>query len=267
MHEALAAYNPAAAIQAARDFFWNELCDWYLELIKPRMKAPAAAKVARQVLAAVLDQVLRLLHPFVPFLTETLWQKLGELAPVRGVDAEFARSELLVQARWPAAPSAWRDAAAEQQVAAMQQWCVAIRETRARYGTPPKERLSARIQASGASAATLGAVQGLLAAMAGLASVEIGAGVQRTPDSATVVVGDGKAFLLGVVDLQKEKAKLQQQADKLQGQIRGIQQKLGNEGFVAKAPPEVVAQQRQNLERLRQQLAGVQQSLQELGLG
>jgi valyl-tRNA synthetase len=268
VHGHLAGYNPSAAIGAARDFFWNELCDWYLEMIKPRCRdgaLPEARATAEQVLAAVLDQTLRLLHPFVPFLTETLWSKLRELAPVRGVQAPFADNELLVQAAWPTGDAAWRASDVEQQIAAMQQWCVAIRETRARYQVPPKDRLVARFQASGADAAVLQAAAPLLAHMSGLGDVQIAADAQRTKDSATVVLGAAKAFLLGVVDLAKEQAKLQKEADKLRGQIGGIEKKLGNEGFVAKAPPAVIEKERQSLAALQAQLAGIEQSLRELG--
>jgi valyl-tRNA synthetase len=268
VHGALSAYNPSAAIGAARDFFWNELCDWYLEMCKPRFKDgadPAAAATGKQVLATVLDQSLRLLHPFVPFLTETLWLRLAELAPVRGIGSPLPTSVQLVHAAWPTPADDWAAPEVEAQVATMQQWCVAIRETRARYQVPPRERLTARFQADGEAAAVLHATGTLLGHMAGLGDVTIGRDQQRTPDSATVVHGAGKLFLLGVVDLQKEKGKLEQQRDKLQGQIAGIERKLGNEGFVAKAPPAVIDKERANLAALQQQLAGVEQSLRELG--
>jgi valyl-tRNA synthetase len=142
---------------------------------------------------------------------------------------------------------------------------VLIREVRARYQVPPRDRLVARFAASGDDAAKLRSTSPLLAHMAGLAEIAIDAEARRTPDSATVVLGACKAFLLGVVDLDKERQKLQKQAEQLQGQIQGLQKKLGNEGFLAKAPPEVVAQQRQSLAALEQQLAGVGQSLRELG--
>ncbi|MBX3465100.1 MAG: valine--tRNA ligase, partial [Planctomycetes bacterium] len=264
----LGAYNPSAAIGAARDFFWNELCDWYLELVKPRFKdgtGPGPRRVAQQVLAAVLDQTLRLLHPFVPFLTETLWARLNELAPRRGMATGFAPSELLVHAEWPVTNAAWRAPGVEREIAAMQQWCVAIREARARYQVPPKQRLAARLQADGDDAQLLRAVAPLLAHMAGLAEVEIDAAVQRTPDSATVVLGAAKCHLLGVVDLAKEQARLRQEAERLRAQIAGIERKLGNEGFTAKAPPAVIDKERANLAALRAQLAGVEQSLRELG--
>jgi valyl-tRNA synthetase len=101
--------------------------------------------------------------------------------------------------------------------------------------------------------------------MAGLSEVEIDANVQRTVDSATVVLGAGKAFLLGVVDLEKEREKLAREGDKLRAQIANIEKKLGNEGFVAKAPPAVIERERNNLTSLQAQLAGVEQSLRELG--
>jgi valyl-tRNA synthetase len=264
----LSAYNPSAAIATARDFFWNELCDWYLEMVKPRFKEggdAASRATAQQVLAAVMDQTLRLLHPFVPFLTETLWARLGELAPVRGMATPFEPSEQLVHARWPVTNAAWLAPGVEQEVAAMQQWCVALRETRARYQVPPKDRLAARMQVDGEPARMLQATAPLLAHMAGLSEVEIDANVQRTVDSATVVLGAGKAFLLGVVDLEKEREKLAREGDKLRAQIANIEKKLGNEGFVAKAPPAVIERERNNLTSLQAQLAGVEQSLRELG--
>ncbi len=268
VHGQLADYNPSAAIAAARDFFWNELCDWYLEMVKPRFKDgadPAAAAAGKQVLAAVLDQTLRLLHPFVPFLTERLWTQLRQLAPVRGIGAALADSELLVRAAWPVADPDWRDPAVEAQVATMQQWCVAIRETRARYQVPPRDRLPVRFQAEGDSALVLRATAPLLAQMAGLAEVTIGADQQRTADAATVVQPTAKAFLLGVVDPQKEAQRLQKERDKLAGQIAGIERKLGNEGFVQKAPPAVLEKEKSQLAALQAQLAGVEQSLRELG--
>jgi valyl-tRNA synthetase len=264
----LLAYNPSAALGAARDFFWNELCDWYLELIKPRCKdgADAGARAsAEQVLAAVLDQTLRLLHPFVPFLTETLWEKLCELAPVRGIDHALPTSEQLVHARWPSVPAAWRDEAIEHDVAVLQQWSVAIREARARYQVPPRERVAVRFAATGADAAVLERVRPLLANACGLADVTVAADAQRTPDSATVVRGGSKAFLLGVVNLEQERGKLQKEADKLRGQIASIEKKLSNEGFVAKAPPQVIEKERAALRALQAQLTGVEQSLRELG--
>ncbi|GAB4151225.1 MAG: valine--tRNA ligase [Planctomycetota bacterium] len=263
--QALRAYNPSAAISALREFFWNDLCDWYLELVKPRFKDEDRAPAARQVLAAVLDQTLRLLHPFVPFLTETLWEKLGELAPTRGVDIELSPSELLLHAAWPRDLERWRDAAVESEIARIQDLVTAVREARARYSVPPREQVPLRVQADGAIAASLMAGRDLLANMAGCSDVRIGPNQQRTEDSATIVVEGARAFLVGVVDLEKERARLEEKRKKIEEQIRSVEAKLGNENFVKKAPGEIVQQQRQRLDELKQQSEQVEASLRDLG--
>jgi valyl-tRNA synthetase len=100
--------------------------------------------------------------------------------------------------------------------------------------------------------------------MAGLEQTDIGSDMQRTKDSATVVVGTAKVFLLGVVDLEKEKAKLLKESGKLEGQIGGVERKLSNEGFLAKAPPAVVEKERGQLAAMKAQLEAIKQSLSEL---
>ena len=100
--------------------------------------------------------------------------------------------------------------------------------------------------------------------MAGLSETSIGADQQRTKDSATIVVGNAKVFLVGVVDLEKEKKKLEKEAGKLDGQIGGIERKLGNEGFLAKAPPAVIEKEREQLVAMKARLEAIKQSLSEL---
>ncbi|MEZ5963606.1 MAG: valine--tRNA ligase [Planctomycetota bacterium] len=265
VQDGLAAYNPSVAVGAARDFFWNELCDWYLEMVKPRMRDPARAAVAKQVLAATLDQVLRLLHPFVPFITEALWQRLGELVPVRGIDRPFAEAELLVHAPWPKVRREWHAAEVEAQVSLAQQVVAALREVRARYATPPSQRVPVRLRAGETTRAALAPCLDLVAHMAGAASVEyVDADAARPKDAATTHVGDVEAWVVGVVDVDKERAKLGKELDKLRGQIKGLESKLGNDGFVAKAPAEVVARERTNLDRARAQLTAIETSLRAL---
>ncbi|MBK8975422.1 MAG: valine--tRNA ligase [Planctomycetes bacterium] len=259
----LAAYNPSAAIGAAREFFWNELCDWYLELIKPRMRDAERAPLARQVLATCLDQVLRLLHPFVPFVTEILWRSLGELAPRRGIVAELGSTAgPLVRASFPAADAArWRNEGLEVRVALAQEVVASLREVRARYQVAPSRRVPLRIRAQGASAEALAGLEELIAHMAGGESVLVGADATATKDSATAVVRDVECHVLGVVDPDKERAKLETERDALQKRIAGVNAKLGNAGFVAKAPQQVVEQERARLAELEQQLATLQARL------
>ena len=139
-------YNPSAAINTCRSFFWGELCDWYLEMIKGNLADEDKAPATRQVLATVLDQVLSLLHPFVPFITETLWQSLNEFAPERGIATPFPRSELLVKGVWPAPTSEWEDEELEKRMATAQEIIRAIRNVRSKHGLSPRKALQAVIR-------------------------------------------------------------------------------------------------------------------------
>ncbi|MBN1441321.1 MAG: valine--tRNA ligase, partial [Planctomycetes bacterium] len=206
---ALEAYNPSLAISAARDFFWSELCDWYLELIKPRMRDESLAPVARQVLAAVLDQILRLLHPCVPFITEALWHRLSEQAPRRGIDSPLPSSELLIQAEWPQARAEWQDAALEDRFSFLQDVIRGVRDIRAKYGVAPSGKIDARIRADGATAGALADLSRLIAQMAGIGTLKIAPSLERSRDAAVKVVRDVDIYVPGMVDVEKEREKLE----------------------------------------------------------
>ena len=259
----LDAYNPAAAIGVARDFFWSELCDWYLEMVKPRMRDNDAA--AQQVVAAVLDQVLRLLHPFVPFITEFLWEHLNGLAPVRGIDAPLPSSELLARAQWPSAREDWIDPALEARVATLQEWVRAIRDIRSTNNVPLSQPLAVRIRTSADRATELEGLESVFRHVANLESLEFGPDVERTPDTAAAVVGDVEVYVLGAVDLEKERKRLAKQRDALAGRIAGTEKKLGNPGFRDKAPAEVVDREQTRLGEMRTELEGVESNLAALG--
>ena len=259
--EQLEAYNPAAAISLAREFFWSELCDWYLEFIKPRIREAGKAPLARQVLAVTLDQVLRLLHPFVPFITEFLWEKLGEQAPERGVGEQLVVPELLVHAPWPAAEAGWRDPALEESFEFLQEIIRAIRDIRSKNEIPLADKLPVRIRADGKRCEQLEPLGELLVHMGVLESLEISGDVERTADSAVAVVRDVDIFIPGAVDLEKEKARMAKQRDQLSGRIEGAKKKLSNENFLSKASPDVVERERQRLGELEAELEKVEANL------
>ena len=265
VNSSLESYNPSAAIGACREFFWNDLCDWYLELIKPRMKDPVRAPLARQVLAFALDQTLRLLHPFIPFLTEELWTRLGELAPQRGITAALPSTEgPIVTALWPAAQHGFGDDAINARITLVQEVVTGLRELRARYQVAPSARVPVVLRVSGESAAMLSGCEDLIAGTAGASELRIDAAFTKSKDAATAVVRDVDAFVLGVVDLDKERDKLEKQREKLAQQAQALAGRLGNEGFVAKAPPEVVARERVRLEEMQRQLASLDSAIAEL---
>ena len=261
----LAAYNPSAAISAARDFFWSELCDWYVEMIKPRLRDAAHADGVRQVLAFCIDQVLRLFHPFIPFITEFLWQRLNAQAAQRGIDRGLDVPASLSHAAWPALPAAWRAEPLEDRVRLLQDVIRAIRDIRSRYNVPPKQPVEVCITCPGAPPDIL--TQGLphVRTLAGVASLTMSADVERTPDAATAVVGDLEVSVPGVINVERERARLNGQIEKLSGTLAGVRKKLGNEKFLSRAKPEVVEKERGKLADTEAQLATLREHLAALG--
>ncbi|MDP8223830.1 MAG: valine--tRNA ligase [Candidatus Lernaella stagnicola] len=261
VHRYLEEYNPAAAINAARSFFWAEFCDWYLEIIKPRLADPEKQALAGQVLATVLGHVLRLFHPFTPFITEALWETLNELAPERGIEEKLAPSELLIHAAWPQASAAWEDTDLERRFGIMQGITRSVRDLRAKYGLPPRGALPVIIKAGVGAAGELEELADVLQHIAVLESLTFDPEAQADATAASAVVGDLQVFMLGVVDVAKEKERLTKQRDKLAGDVERTGKKLANENFVAKAPPAVVEKERARLADLGQQLAAVEENL------
>jgi len=263
--EHLHAYNPAAAIGAAREFFWSELCDWYLELIKPRLKDEEKAPVARTVLAYTLDQVLRLFHPFVPFITESLWEKLGEQCPVRGLESPVERADQLLLAAWPAAEKKWEDVRLESQFVTLQEVIRAIRDLRSRYNVPPSKRPEAVVKAAGENAEIIAALRELVINIAGLSSLVVAADVARPPLAAAQVVSGMEIYLAGILDPVEEKSRLEKRLDKLHKEKERSEAKLANTGFVERAPAEVVDAERRKLEDALAQIELIKRNLDALG--
>jgi valyl-tRNA synthetase len=262
--EQLEAYNPSAAIGAARDFFWGELCDWYLEFIKPRFKEEASAPVARTVLAFALDQVLRLLHPFVPFITEVLWEKLRSQCPVRGLDEALGASELLITASWPEPKREWRDDAVEADFELVQGVIRAIRDLRSRYHIPPGRKVEALIKAGGGVAGVLTRLEHLVVQMAGLSSMRVSEELLRPPTAAVQVFGELEIYVTGLVDPAKERDRLKKQKDKLLKDLERTEGKLHNKNFLDRAPAQVVEAENRKLAELSAQIELIDKNLREL---
>ncbi len=264
VQQQLEAYNPSAALSAARDFFWSELCDWYLEMIKPRLRLDSADR-ARQVLAFCLDQTLRLLQPFIPFVTDFLWQHLNAHATRRGIESRLETPDTISHAPWPQPNANWQDEQLEQQVDFLQNVIRVIRDIRSQYTVPPKQRVQVRIKTVDQAPDILNRGLIHIQGLAGVESVEMAAGAERTRDAATAVVGELEVYVLGVIDLEKERARLNGQIKKLMGVLGGVRKKLGNEQFLSRANPEVVAKERSKLADMEARLGTLNEHLAALG--
>ncbi len=260
----LEAYNPSGAVSAAREFFWSEFCDWYLEFIKSRFQDPESADDARSVLALGLDQILRLFHPFVPFITEVLWERLNQQCPQRGLEQKIPAEHILAASAWPQAQTEWEDDAVEADMQMSQEVIRAIRDLRARYNISPKKELEALIKASGESQERLQHNHALIRNMGGLSSLDISPDAARPSTAATQVVEDVEIFLAGLIDPEKEKKRLATQLEKLEQDAAKSEAKLDNENFVNKAPGHIVDEEKKRLKEVRSQLELVKKNLESL---
>lgn len=225
------------------DFLWGDYCDWYIEAAKVGLNegSPEQAQATRQVLAFVLEQSLRLLHPFMPFVTEAIWQNLPGLA-----GAEPTGPRALIATRWPAM-AGWRDAAADEDFGRIQEIVRAIRNARSEYDVTPARRIAAQISAA-EQTSILTANLPMLARLAGLnvAEVEIAPTWPAPGKAVTLAAGGVTTYLplAGLVDLAAERARLQKEIANIDKQLQRIAGMLGNAGFVSKAPAEVIERER-----------------------
>ncbi len=233
------AFDDAAG--ALYRFIWNVYCDWYLELAKPVFGGDDAAAKAetRAMTAWVLDLILKLLHPVSPFITEELWDKLAETGP--------ARPGLLIAEPWPDLPQGWIDGAADAEIGWLIGLVTEIRSVRAEMNVPPGARIP--LSLSGANAETsarLARHRGLILTLARLESVVEG---EAPAGSAPFVSGEatGALSIAGLIDLAAERTRLSKEIAGLAADIDRTEKKLGNPDFVARAPEEVVEENREKL--------------------
>ena len=229
-------FNEAA--NAAYDFVWGTFCDWYVEFAKPVfMGEDEAAKAETRATAAwALDQSLIMLHPMMPFVTEELWEKTGEFGP--------KRENLLILTEWPDL-SGLEDAAADAELAWLVDVISNVRSVRAEMNVPASAKL--QLVVAGAGEQTLGRLVAGTSLISRLARLEEITPRNDVPgESAQFVVGDATYALplAGVIDLAVEKARLEKEVGKLDAEVAQIDKKLGNEQFVAKAPEEVIEEQK-----------------------
>ncbi len=264
--DALAEYRFADAARVLYDFAWDEFCSFYVEMVKGRLQDPSQRQVAHCVLAHTLDALLRLLHPMIPFLTEDVWQRLGEVAPQRGIDQPIAAAESIMRAAWPQCDPRRQDAEIEAQFARFQEVLRAVRDIRARQGVAPKTALAFSVRCEAAVADLLRPMESYFASMANARSTAFGPEVVAPALSAQVTLSGMDVYvdLAGLIDVEAELARKKQEVEKLTGFIAAKEKKLSNASFVERAPADVVQKERDSLKDLQDQLAAAKDVLQRL---
>ena len=264
--EALEAFRFAEVSRLLYDFIWTEFCDWYIEMSKGRLQESAARPLAQRVLVGVLDGVLRLVHPVMPFVAESLWQAVNEVAPERGLPSPVTTEQSVCIAAWPIYPDEWVNRDVESRFSRMQELVRGVREVRNRYQVEPKARLDVSVKCVGEVARDFVSLARFVGPLAGVGGFAAGADVTKLRQAATVIRPDFEAFvsLAGLIDLAAEAKRVEKQIGDTRKQVAGMLAKLGNESYVKNAPPEVVRETREKATELENQVRVLEATLQDL---
>jgi valyl-tRNA synthetase len=257
----LASFDIGEAARTVSDFTWSEFCDWYIEMVKPRLygEDETSRRAARLTLTYVLDGVLRLLHPFIPFITEEIWQRLpalvGESVAGRNpLPDTSGKPRTIVLAPWPGPSDALRDDDLEAGLALVLEVIRSIRNLRSELGVQAGKRAPAILVAGGAKAyAALAAGRRFIQDLALVSELELERSLAARPEQAAAAVTRGVEIYLplrGLIDLVKEAARLEGELASARRDLDRTRAKLANAEFVAKAPPPVVEKERAKAEEL-----------------
>ena len=264
--DALEGYHFSDVARLLYDFVWSEFCDWYIEMSKGRLKDATARPTAQRVLIGVLDGILRLVQPVMPFVAESLWQALNEAAPERGVPLPAKAEESVCIARWPSYPDAWVNAEVESRFARMQVLVKSVREVRNRYQVDDKTRLDVSVKCAETVAADFNALATFIGPLAGIATLTAGTNATKPKQAGGIVRPEFEAYvsLAGLIDMAAESTRLEKQIGDKQKSLTGTKAKLANEKFVGGAPPEVVQQQRDLVADIEKQITAMEENLKDL---
>ncbi len=251
--ENLEKFELGIAVQKLYDFLWDSFCDWYIEIAKIRMQSgdEEKAQSARQVLVWVMTRTLQLLHPFMPYITEEIWQSL----PHEG--------ESIMVSPWPVYEEQYSYPQAEEELARIMELIRGVRNRRAEMNVAPSKK--AKLYIATAHPQAYETCRAILMKLAYANDMEIGEDFQLE-GAVTVVTADAKAYIPmdELVDKKAELARLQKELDNAKKQLAGVDAKLNNEKFISKAPAAIIEGARQNGEKLRERIRMIEESMKAL---
>ncbi len=254
-------YRLSDASRTLYDFLWHDYCDWYVEMAKARLNGSdqQAKRQVQQVLVEVLEQALRLMHPIMPFITETLWQVLPSQSQ--------ERPESIMIASWPQVDEAAIDVKAEAEMAILQELVTAVRTIRGEMNIPPGKKVQLVLStANGELARQLETQINYIALLAKADEVRVGEQLEQPGASGSAVLSGIEVYvpLAGLIDIDVEKQRLEKEIAKFEKLLKGLNGKLSNKGFVDKAPPDVVERERQRQVEYGENLQKLQAGLERL---
>ena len=243
------------AVAKLYDFIWDHFCDWYIELVKPRLyeDTDPTNESAQQVLVYVLSNTLVLLHPFMPFITEEIWQHL----PHQG--------ETIMRTKWPKFRDDLVFPQEDREMTMIMDAIKAIRNIRATMNVPPSRKATVYVKTQEKELFGKGEV--FFAKLASASGIVLIDGEDSLPDNCVSVVSDGATMYLPVgelIDIEKERQRLTKEMQNLENEVKRVESKLSNQGFLSKAPEKLVEEERQKGARYREMLEKVRESLAKL---
>jgi len=252
------------ASQALYRFVWSEFCDWYLELVKPRLyakDAPEAQDAARIVTLRVLESVLRLAHPFMPFITEAIWQSLPAPASKGG------KVRTIMNQEYPVPDTRWNSPESEKTVGLIQEAINAVRNIRGEMNVPPEKKAKLLVRGNPEKCGVLQRHSVYFEKLANIESVTVHRSGEKPKEAASGLAGDVELFvpLEGLIDIGMEKERLSKEIERMEGLLRGLAGKLANPDFTARAPKEIVDRERQKKTDFEDKLEKLRQHLKALG--
>lgn len=267
---ALAEYQYGEAARAIYDFIWSEFCDWYIELVKSRLynaEDPTRA-AAQETLAIVLEGTLRLLHPFMPFITEAIWQKLpAQSKPISiapAIAAAAGKAELAPSISitgYPEPLAAWTDEQAATEMGLIIETISALRSLRAEFRLGEHSKIDVIAMAASPEAeAVLSANRAFIEALGKTASLTIQpVAAEKPQNAATAIITGAEVYVPvgGLIDVPKEIERLTKESTAVEADLKKLQGKLANEGFLAKAKPEVIEKTKEEAAELGERLAAL----------
>jgi valyl-tRNA synthetase len=264
--EQLEGYHFSEAARSLYEFTWSEFCDWYVEMSKGRLREAGTRQLAQRVLVGVLDIILKLVHPIMPFVAESIWQALAGAGFERGLPTPDPAAESVVIAPWPDLPASWKDGETEHRIARMQELVRIVREIRNRYNVDARTNLDVFVRCDNAVADDFRILLPFITMLAGVGRLECGPNTQKPPQAASHVHPEFEAYvsLRGLIDVAEESKRLEKQLAEKRKHLQGAHAKLGNANFVDKAPPEIVQQQQDLVADLQNQIKVIEVNLREL---
>ena len=254
-------YRLDNAANAIYSFVWNQYCDWYVELSKVQLRgSEAEQRATRHTLVTVLEAVLRLAHPIIPFITEELWQKVSVTAGVRKADEDA----FLMLQTYPTFDAAKVDADAVARMTTIQAQIDSIRNLRSEMKLPPSQKMPLLISGPEAECAAAAAYLQQLARLESVTHVEDLQQAAQGSVAPVAIVGDFKLMLKVEIDVKAERERLSKEAARLAGEVKKCQSKLDNERFVSKAPASVVDTEKKRRAEVTALLAKVEEQLSKL---